>query len=402
MAIYVAAIPFDNVLAFGGGGTIEKTIGIITAGAVIGHILLVKRMAPPPRAWVMWAVLTGWMALTALWTIDAAGTIGALTQILSLFAFYSVLAFYPIRPGEFRTLMATIVLSGVGAAFYGFYLYAHADRFADRLTLTQGNYAIDPNHFAAGLLLPIALALATGLGARGWVLRLGAIAAMLAMSAGLLLTGSRGGLLSLLALLVYMAWRTRYRVRLFALGCAAMASSLAFPVVWTRFSDPTQAAGGGRLFIWEIGRRAFAQHWLLGSGVGSFPTAYDRVLLSLFQPIFQGWSRPSHNVLIGTAVELGIIGLPLLVLAWYQSWRDVQNLTTPGALVPARIAIEAAIVALAVASMFLDTLNFKYLWLAFACSALITNASLQQTLFSRGRRTMPAHAMRPLSDPIGS
>jgi O-antigen ligase len=161
------------------------------------------------------------------------------------------------------------------------------------------------------------------------------------------------------------------------------------PTIWSRFTDPTQAAGSGRLYIWNAAFKGIHQYWLTGSGLGTFPAVYNRELLSIYQQVFQGWSRPAHNVFLSTAVELGILGAALLIYAWWRSWADARG----------NVVIEAALVSLAVASCFLDTLLFKYLWLAFTMSALAKNAAEPHMLRGKvrnsdlaGRRTAGRYA----------
>ncbi len=390
--VYVALIPFDNVLG-NNGATLVRGLAIVSALALVFRIALLRRAVAPPRAWYFWLVLVGWMALTAIWTIDSALTTTTFGQIFQLFLLFSLLAIYPVTPGEFKRLTTVVILSGIGSACYGLYLYTQGNRFEERLSITSSTgLTVDPNHYAAALLLPIALALVIAL-ARGKVLgRVLSLVAVVVMTGGLLLSGSRGAFISLGMMLVYIAWRSRRRLQIVGLGLIALAISAAFPTVWQRFSDPTQGMGAGRVFIWNIGLKALADHWLIGAGIGAFPTAYDRMFLNGYQAVFQGWSRPSHNVLIGTSVELGLLGVALLVYAWYSSWRDMRRVPVAFDGMPTRVGIEAAVFALFVASFFLDTLTFKYLWLALSMSALATNAAMPR-LFTRARaRTQMARA----------
>lgn len=390
--IYVALIPYDNVLG-NNGTTLVRGLAIVSALALVFRIALVRRAVAPPKAWFFWLLLVGWMAMTALWTIDSALTTTTFGQIFQLFLLYSLLAIYPVAPGEFKRLTTVIILSGVGSAAYGLYLYSTGNRFEERLSITSSSgLTIDPNHYAAAMLLPLAIALSIAL-ARGKVWgRLLALCAVLTMTGGLLLSGSRGAFISLGILLLYMAWRSRRTMQIVGFGLVALAISAAFPTVWQRFADPTQSMGAGRIFIWNVGFKALADHWAIGAGIGAFPTAYDRVFLSGYQAVFQGWSRPSHNVLIGTAVELGVLGVVLLTYAWYSSWRDMRSVPVTLDGMPVRAAIEAALVALFVTSLFLDTLTFKYFWLALSMSALAHNAAMPR-LFTRARaRTQMATA----------
>lgn len=400
--IYVALIPFDNVLG-NNGTTLVRGLAIVSALALVFRIALLRRAVAPPRAWYFWLVLIGWMALTAMWTIDSALTSTTFGQIFQLFLLFTLLSIYPVSPREFKRLVTMVILSGIGSACYGLYLYSTGNRFQERLSITNSTsgLVVDPNHYAAALLLPIALALVIAL-ARGNVWgRLLALASVVIMTAGLLLSGSRGAFISLGVVLVYIAVRSRRGMQIVGLGMVALAISAAFPTVWERFSDPTQGMGAGRVFIWKIGLKALGDHWTIGAGIGAFPTAYDRMFLNGYQAVFQGWSRPSHNVLIGTAVELGLLGAAMLVYAWYSSWRDMRRVPVNFDGMPVRVGIEAAVVALFVASFFLDTLTFKYLWLALSMSALAFNAATPR-LFTRARARAQMATARFITPPVAA
>jgi putative inorganic carbon (HCO3(-)) transporter len=379
LGLYVMLVPFDPLLGQG-GATITRGVALLSAAALIFHIIAHRRLLAPPKSWVAWAAFVLWAALTALVTIDPANTLLSFTQLIQLFLFYTVLAVYPVRRDELRTLAVIVVASGVTVAGYGFYLYLQGTRFAaDRLTLTDGTGAyIDPNHLGAALLLPIALAVGTFIETKNILLRFAAGASLTIMAFGLFLTGSRGALVALAIMMVYIGWQTRYRLQILALLSIFGLLSLMVPTIWTRFADPTQGAGSGRLFIWNAAFRGFSQFWLTGAGLGSFPAVYNRELLSIYQQVFQGWSRPAHNILLGIAIELGLLGVTLLVYAWWRSWADARG----------NVVIEAAIIALLVASLFLDTLLFKYLWLAFSMAALVKNAA--DPRFLRGTHQVSA------------
>jgi O-antigen ligase len=236
---------------------------------------------------------------------------------------------------------------------------------------------LDPNHLAACLLLPIALAVGTFLETRDLRLRFACVPAAMSMIATLFLTGSRGALIALGIMFLYLAWKTRYRFQILAIMSFAGLASLFLPTVWDRFADKDLGGGSGRLFIWDVAKYALKDHWLIGAGIGAFPTAYNRGLFAIYQPVFQGWSRPAHNAFLSAAVEVGIIGGLVHAYGWWQSWSDSRG----------NVVIEASIVGLAIASLFLDVLVIKYIWLAFSMAVLAKNAA--EPHFLRGKNRPP-------------
>jgi len=376
--LYLMMVPFDGVI---GATKVTAIVAGLTGGALVFNMLLTRRVLAPPKSWTGWALYTLLASLTALWTIDSLNTINAVVTLLQLFIFYTILCVYPVERADLRIAGATVVASGTFISLFGLLSYAQGFRTQeDRLSVTLNGLLIDPNHIAAGLLLPLALAVGTLVETRNIWLRLGSAVSAVIMLAALFLTGSRGGLIALAVMLLFLAWKTRYRLQILALMGIGGIASLLQPTVWDRFADKGLGAGSGRLFIWNAGGLALKDHWFAGAGLGAFPAAYNHELLAMYQPVFQGWSRPAHNAVLSAAVELGIFGAVLLLYACWRTWCDARG----------NVIIEAALVGLAVASMFLDVMLFKYIWLALSMSALVKNAA--EPKFLRGMRRQPPPA----------
>src|SRR4029077_9272849 len=105
--------------------------------------------------------------------------------------------------------------------------------------------------------------------------------------------------------------------------------------------------------------------------------AYDQSFIQIYQSHYLNWHRAPHNTLLAMGVELGIIGLCLGVIAWYGQWRMLSFIPKSDSLYELRTALEAAVVALSVSSLFLGILNDKFTWLAFALMA--TSRTLAMT-----------------------
>jgi O-antigen ligase len=119
--------------------------------------------------------------------------------------------------------------------------------------------------------------------------------------------------------------------------------------------------------------------------------AYNRSLLEVFQPLFVGWNRASHNIWVGNGVELGIIGIALLLWGWYSQFRAVRTIAPDDPRYPMRLACEASVLGLFVAAMFADVMLTKYLWLAFMLVGLTRNTATVR---------VPAAAPSPSSTPV--
>jgi O-antigen ligase len=373
--LYLLMVPFDGLI---GTTKVTMIVAVVTGAVLVFNMLLTGRVLAPPKSWTGWALYTLLASLTALWTIDSLNTINAVATLLQLFIFFTILCVYPVERDDLRIAGGIIGASGTFVALFGLASYAQGFRTQeDRLSVTLNGLLIDPNHIAAGLLLPLALAVGTLVETKNLWIRLGCAFSSVVMLAALFLTGSRGGLIALAVMLLYLAWKTRYRLQILALMGVGGVASLLQPTVWDRFADKGLGAGSGRLFIWNAGGLALKDHWIAGAGLGAFPAAYNHELLAMYQPVFQGWSRPAHNAVLSAAVELGVFGAALLLYACWRSWTDARG----------NVIIEAGLVGLAVASMFLDVMLFKYIWLALSMAALVKNAA--EPKFLRGMRRQP-------------
>ena len=196
---------------------------------------------------------------------------------------------------------------------------------------------------------------------------------------GIILSQSRGAVLAMAVILVYFFVRSRARLRLAAFTILTLLSAVVLvpgTPLWSRFAEALSTGGAGRTSIWRVGLMAFKSHWLFGAGYGNFADAYDQAFLQTPHQIWTEaeWHRASHSLLIGTSVELGLIGLALLLAAWASQFNMLRNIAPTEPEYPMRVALEAAVIGTFVAALFLDVMIFKYVWLIFMLMALVRNA----------------------------
>jgi hypothetical protein len=382
--LYVAVIPFDSILfVSGSGSTIARLLGLASAAALLIATYARRGAVRPGWAWGGWLLAMVWIAATALWTIDPRLTTPAVTQMLSLFGLFTVIAVYPATRRELLGLLTIVVAVGVCASIYGIYDHvsvAHAASDNRVSFQTASGIFVDPNHFAANFLLPIAIAASALLLTRSNARRALFGLAFAVMAIGVLLSGSRGAIISVAVMLVYLGIRTKRIREVVTLGAVGLAISFAYPLVWERFSDPTQGDASGRFSVWRVAFAAAMDHfhWLYGAGFGAFPATYDRVFLTVYEHSFTGWSRVGHNLIAQSIVETGIVGFALVAFAWYRTWREPSVVARTNALYPWRIAVEAACVALFVDALSLDLLWFKYPWLCFSLALVVRNVCVRE------------------------
>lgn len=383
---YLAAVPFDNLLQTG-GGTITKFLGVTSALIVLLVLTDRRRTIAPPLAIAGWAAFLAWSVTSLMWADSPRFGLATLLQVLELFALFSIFAMLRVRQAEFRWMMLATVAGGIVCSLYGVYMYEgghiqRTDALSERLNISFGSGSfINADHFAGALVFPAAIALVGVLRLRGWK-RIAAGAAFLILLGGILVSATRGSLIAIGVMLVYLAIVERRRMLVLAITVAGLAASFAMPNIWLRFLDPDQGDLGGRAGIWRIGLAAFRAHWLAGDGTGNFRLAYGEAYLKVAQsgPFFHAWAEDSHNLLVNTGVELGIVGVVLVLAAWILQFRTVARIPRESSFGYARSAIEAGTLGLFVVAMTVDLMWYKYLWVAFTLGALARNAWLARGL----------------------
>lgn len=383
-ALWAALIPFDNLLAVGGSGaTVTRLLAIVCGAALLFSVLRRKRLVMPPRALFFWLLFVTWSGTSILWAVNQTDAVNSFERIVQLVLLYAIVSVVPAEEGDVKVVITAAVLGGVASALYGSWLFHHqnaniaaAQQQFSRLQIDFGDRGIDVNNFADALLFP---AVALLFGVLSWkntggrvLCALGFIGCMV----GINYSGSREAFLALGAALVYMFVRLpKHRKPLAVIGGIAATASLLQPAIWLRFAAAFSTGGSGRLSIWRTGLAAAKDHWLLGSGAGNFARAYDAVYINVFQPYGAGWSRAGHNIYLNALVELGAIGVVILAVALIAQFRSVDRVAAvEGPWRTYRVLVEASMIALVVASFFIDLVDYKYLWLLFCVMAMLRNA----------------------------
>jgi hypothetical protein len=206
--------------------------------------------------------------------------------------------------------------------------------------------------------------------------------------AGVFISATRSAIIAFGLMCIYlMVMYPQGRKQIIGIVVTGFLASLAMPSVWLRFMDPSQGAGNGRYAIWSVGWRAFQQHWLAGAGAGDFRAAYQAAFLGMYQngpipPLIQD----AHNMLVSTSVELGVIGIVLLLVAWYFQFRAASVIPPSSSLFDLRLGVEAGVIGLCFIALTLDVLYFKYLWIGFMIAVLVRNAYVCQQQALRASR----------------
>ena len=249
------------------------------------------------------------------------------------------------------------------------YALRQMGRFDGRLGV--GLY--EPNYFAANLCLviPFAVALAvarpTRWGRGAWL----AVSGVLVLS--LLLTGSRGGFLGLLAASAIFVYRRRGAgaaiALVAALVLAALPTSLGERALQTLFQDadvPTdlEASNEAHMALFWGGLRMIADSPLTGVGPNNF-----KRLSALYSGL--DYNFIAHNTYLELGAELGVPVLVIFLLMVVAAFRGLKHAVLAGGLDRAAAELAAwaeglrsGLVGFMVAGTFISAQYEKWFWLA--------------------------------------
>jgi O-antigen ligase len=327
-------------------------LACVSVVAVSAAVSRLRYLSGPSIAFIAGGLLLFWAARFALagntrallYTASAAALIVALTTVAQ---------FFEIN-----------VLSSFGLA--------SSDVHRMRMYSTLGNPDFVAAFLAAALPASLVLSLATR------YQRAYGIASALVIALAIVLTGSRAGVLALVAAtVVFMIVAVEGRA---ARWCVCGAVLLLCAVAGTQLLNARTAAESarGRVFIWQVTLSDTALS-AAGSGPGSFEYLYPARLGKFFSEPghdeslrFAGHERHAQNDFVEAWSDAGWLGLALLLLSvgiWF--WPARRRLRDAEA--PMRSTVAAAIAgvaALCVASMFdfplhrAETWALLWLWTA--------------------------------------
>jgi putative inorganic carbon (hco3(-)) transporter len=213
-------------------------------------------------------------------------------------------------------------------------------------------------------------------------------------------SSSRGALLGLAAIGLWIVMRTERRVR--TIGAVAVLAVLGWLVLpaeqKARFAsageDETSVA---RLTYWKAGMQMARENPALGIGFGNW-VLYYRVR---FMDGARGKVQVSHNIFIQCVAELGYTGLFVfvaLIIATLRINHQTRQLASAGPdppnvfLIQTSIGLDAAMISYLVAGFFVTVLYYPFFWVNLAFTVALNGIAQAR---SAGRVTVPTATQQP-------
>jgi exopolysaccharide production protein ExoQ len=362
---FAALIPIEEVVVIDGFGTLSRVAGILFAATYAAPRLgSLKLAAMPPAGWAFLA----WAVISLGWAVNP-GVAGArLPTLLQLFIIAFLIADFVVhRPTIVRPVLWAYSLSAAASALIGVQFYVAQGHATARSIAIQGQ---DPAQFAAVLLPALVFGLYETINGSRRILG-GAIAFL--ATAGIVVSGTRGAWVAcavVILLIVLPQLTPRRRVMLLATITALVAIVFQLPgiadLVVERSANAISTGGAGRTDIWTVGLTIFSSAPLTGVGYANFGVAFTPEVIRASGVGWDWLNRAgagSHNVVMATLIELGAIGLLLLV-------RFLGPLVLRRGWGPNALTLQAALASLLTAALFLDILaDRKQVWLVIGLAA---------------------------------
>lgn len=375
LGAFALLAPADALLAFGNGTTLAR-FAAIAACLGLGIAIVCDRTSRAlPRFVAMWFAVLAWMIATLFWASDQTLAINGFEQIgLSMLVFV-LAALVRARRTDLRVIIGAMVTTSIAVSAYAIVIHPVVANLGARVVLKNANGRDDPNDLAAALIPVFCLMLASAAAHDRRTWRVAALLATPLVGYAIVVTESRGGLIAAGAAILWTLIRSRHRVG--ALVTGAFVGAIGFMQTFGRFAN--DSTGSGRTDIWRIGLAAFREHWLFGSGIGTFPDAYNAAYLAVPHHFYVGWSRPAHDLLVQSFTELGIIGGTLVLGAWWFQFRALAVVGRSDRDYWLRIAAEAATLSGFIAALFIDVLDIKQTWIIPMLIALILSVRASES-----------------------
>jgi len=386
VAVWVAIVFLEDIPVLNAAG--KATGAAIAIGWLVAMPRIRERRPMRDQAGILafLGLLGVWLALSLTWTVGVGTTAAAIGQWYAVGLAFLVVATTMADRSSVRLAAAAFVagalLSVLVGAARGQAGIAEEGRFEGTLG--------DPNLLAAGLVPAMVLVVGLLVGRRAIVWRGLGVVALAVLAGGLAASGSRGGLIALVAaLLAAVVVAQRRRVALVAtvsvltLGGMILAVWLQ-PSVWEQRSSAL-GPGSGRADLWDVAWHVAADHPFTGVGLDNYPDVageYVRRVGPLRAvDLIANEPHEAHNLYLQMLAETGLVGLALFVgfsVACLRSaWRAAERFEAAGYPADAVLA-RAVLVAgfgMLVSGVFISAGVDRRLWALLALGPALLAAA---------------------------
>ncbi len=301
-------------------------IAAIAAAAALLSILLSKepKRFPVNALTVLWLLFVLWVCITTPFALYPDNALVQLIKVLKiqLFALLTLMLF-----ADRDRLQQLVLVIALSIGFFGFKggLFTLLGGGGERVWGPPGTFIEDNNHLGTALLMVMPLIwYLRGQSAKRWV-RLGLLGLMLMTALAVVGTYSRGAMVGGAAMVTFLWWKSRQRLKL-GLGLVVLIPVLlAFmPEAWHERMDTIQtyeedSSVQGRFKAWRVAFE-LANHRITGGGFDPWTRQVFGVYIGDASS-----SHAAHSIYFGVLGEHGWIGLALFLAIGILSLRYCQQ-----------------------------------------------------------------------------
>ena len=365
LVLYCWLLPLEEALA-GSFGSVVKIIGIIAMAYVVIRFKVIQ-------GWARHLALLVWLLLavfSVIWAEDYNWWFSFIRIYAAQVAFLVIITSAPTGTINLETLNFGLRSTGIGVAvLLTFFSNISSFTIDGRRSIILFGHVFDPNIVAGLVLLGVGSSIQNFF-SQEYRRKIVCLGEILFMSLGIFFTGSRGGLISDVVIIVTCVFlelrirenknKARRMVVIIGLAVLVVIPFLPESLLAGRFSAATilginelNAGVHNRYSIWLSALELIPERPILGYGCGNFLSAITKVYYR---------SAASHNMYLLLFVEFGFVGL--IVFVWYivSILRKLRKQQL--------YAIYAILAGVLVMSFTLDALPYKFFWMALLLGQL--------------------------------
>jgi hypothetical protein len=326
----IATIPAENLVVVGSFGTLTRLLALIATGLAMLDCIRLGRVRPMTPAFAALCVYALWSAATWFWTVSPELTAEHLWSFCQKMAFAWTIFELSDSDDHRRILIGSYVAGGLGASALAIRAFATGTALSAEMQSRYGITGADPNDLALALVIAAPMAVYLAMTASHRLVRAMSVLSIPLIVMATLVTGSRGGLLALLAtsavtLALYIVTPRGRIIAICVLAGLAVSlylgSRILPPEITKRYagigSEVASGTMSNRTIVWRAALDLIESRPFNGFGAGAFPDA---------AAARAGVSSVAHNTYLSVAAEQGLIGLGFLLLVIAITARSVRRM----------------------------------------------------------------------------
>jgi O-antigen ligase len=322
---FIAFLPLSwAAFAFGSFYRLFTIVAFVAFFAVCKGNLTI--CAENVRLFTAWILLVLYVGVSLLW---AENTNSAMSEALGMALLCATVFIFASRYAQYTEKQLDYAWIASGIICLLLFFFGEREVASGRETLIILGTPTDHNEFAGVFIVPVSLGMYKLMGAKRIGIKVVYIALMVLELYAILLTGSRGALLSTVIAVAITALLSRklsvnyiFSVLVFLLVVILLVSTIVLPLipeeVLNRFTmeEIEETGGAGRAEIWERAWKKIREGSLLrllfGYGNGA------KLVLNK-----SGRVSAMHNQLLQVLANYGLVGLGLYLSLLWESFRNI-------------------------------------------------------------------------------